>query len=103
MAVQIVQVPSNGNNGSIHPEPMSRRVFIRFAPRRIGVLEDQVDDAVCRIAALETKPSADPALAARVDNLVEEVTRLTEKVKLVDRRSARSRRKMATIADYLAE
>jgi len=110
MAVQIVPTSRNGNGHAVFP--LSRKAFHRSLPGRFGVVEDtletmerRLDDFICRLTAIEQRPVAvsDPGLEARLDNLVEIVTRMAVRVERVDRRSARSRRRVAAIADQLAD
>ena len=93
-----------GNGNGTYPAPMSRRAFIKSAPGRLGVLEDQVEAVELQLDAI-VKRLPDPvraaAIEARLNNLVDTVARLTERVKRVENRSLRSRRKLAVIADQV--
>ena len=100
-------------NGHAGFPMLSRKAFYRVLPRRVGAIEDaldaqarRVDELICRLATVEVKPQAttsDPALTARFDNLVAIVAKLAERVEHIDRRSLRSRRKVAAIADQITD
>jgi hypothetical protein len=106
-------IPRRNGNGKGYPEPTSRRAFIKSAPGRIGALEDQAEEHALRLDAIALQlpdPIADEAcvveinertratvIEVRLDNLIEMVGRLTERVKRVEKRSLRSRRKLAAL------
>jgi hypothetical protein len=93
----------NGNGG--FPAPTSRRAFLNAAPRRIGVLEDQVEthevrlDAISGLLGSEARDPRAAAIETRLNNLVEVVGHLTARLNRIDTRSARSRRKVAALID----
>jgi hypothetical protein len=120
----------NGN-GAAYPAPTSRRAFFKSAPGRIGVLEDLVEAQDGSIIALEQLITALSELverqdrelhrrldavmlcvmdvtdhnrqrAACLDALIITVGRQSKRLGRVDRRSARTRRRLAAvIADHL--
>jgi hypothetical protein len=116
----IEQVQHNGN-GSTYTAPTSRRAFLKSAPSRIGFLEDQIEEHEHRLDTITDQlpdPAADKrcvaeiyadilvhehrlgALAVRVANLADltkTVERLTQRLGRIDRRSLRTRRKVAAI------
>jgi hypothetical protein len=107
----ITSTPTNGNP-HLSPFAIPRRVrralpdFTRTVEAQLGRLAHQLDALEARVAALEAKPSvvtSDPALAARMDNIVEIVGRLEARLKLVDKRSARTRRRAAVIGDLVSD
>ena len=104
MADRVVATPRNGGNGAVYPAPLSPRAFFDSVPGRLAALEDAVEVLKLHLGVGEVKKPAavvsDPALTARVDNLAEHVGRLTEKVRLVDGRSRRTRRHPMHIADH---
>jgi hypothetical protein len=107
MAVNSVALTSlNGNNG--HALPRSRRAFLKAAPARIGLLEDQVEgleiclETIAKALASKADGPLTVALETRLNNLVEAVVKLAEVVRLVDGRSRRTRRHAMHIADQLA-
>jgi hypothetical protein len=85
--------------------PVSRKTLLRHLPRRLGTLEDQVESCERRLSEIAGSAASTEltALAVRFDNLAEIVGRLTATVRRIDRRSARSRRRVAVIADQLAD
>jgi hypothetical protein len=96
----------NGGNGhGSDAFPVSRKALLRHLPRRLGALEDQIEACEQRVNAI-AGPAAGmetTVLTVRLDNLVDAVSRLSEQVRRIDRRSARSRRRVAVIADQLTE
>lgn len=88
-------------NGSVHIEPTSRRAFLRSAPPRIGHLEDQVERQGRRLNLLVGVIPRVAGILVRLDALAEENERLRERVRLLDGRSKRSRRKVAVLADQV--
>ena len=112
-------VPRRNGNGKVYPAPTSRRAFIKSAPGRIGALEDQVEKHTLRLDAITDRlpdSVADEAcfvelddridtrattIEVRLENLVDIVGRLTERLKRVEARSLRSRRKLAVVADQV--
>jgi hypothetical protein len=117
----------NGGNGRY---PLSRRDFERSLPRRMAVLEENINSCELRfdggdilLAAIEARldgldiaiehlagrlndvrpviPVPDLSAAVRIGNLVEIVSHLSEQVRRIDRRSAKSRRRVAVIADQV--
>jgi len=108
MANQVVVNRPNGNGHAIFP--LNRKAFHRSLPRRLVTVEDtldeqqqRLDDFVCRLTTVEQKRVASPGIEARVNNVSDIVIRLAACVGRIDRRSARSRRKIAVIADQLAD
>jgi hypothetical protein len=106
-------VPLNPRNGNGHmPFPTSRKAFNRGLPRRVGSIEDQVDDhdrrldaVVSRLTAVESRSVAtgsDPGLAVRMATIVEIADRLAGRLSRTNKRSTRSRRKLAVITDQIA-
>jgi hypothetical protein len=107
MAVDdLISIPLNGN-GRAHPR--SRRAFLKAAPARIGLLEDQVEslatrlDAIIRALASKVEDPRTAAIELRVDNLVEAVITLGKQVRVIDRRSARTRRRALALADQISD
>jgi hypothetical protein len=98
-------VRRNNGNGTRFPVPMSRRAFFNAAPCRIGVLEDQVEthevrlDAISGLLGSEARDPRTAAIETRLDNLVEIVGCLAARLDRIDKRSARSRRKVAALVD----
>jgi hypothetical protein len=96
-AVEIEPITSRGmpiDNG--YNFPLSHKAFHRGLPRRVGNIEDQlevherqIEDLVSRLTTLEAR-------VATVDHLDERVRRL-------DRRSLRSSRKLAVLADQVED
>jgi hypothetical protein len=95
MAAEYVAPTVNGGNGYC-PYPVSRKTLLRGLPRRLGTLEDQLDHCDRRLDANDFQIAA---FQARLANLVEIVECMAQQLRRVDRRSARSRRRVAVIAD----
>jgi hypothetical protein len=87
----------NNGNGAQHHVPRSRKEFLRSAPGRIAVLEDQVE-----MLQTFTEDPQTAAIEVRLDNLVEVVVKLVEQVRIIDGRSARTRRRALALADQLS-
>jgi hypothetical protein len=90
----------NGSDGGF-PLPTSRRAFLKAAPVRIGFVEDAVEAQTLRIDAIVARLSDAEAVGVRLDNLIEIVTELAERVSRIDRRSARARRRIAVLSDQV--
>jgi hypothetical protein len=98
-----VHAPGNGNGhypSGLRRLHLSRKSFLNGLPRRIGTIEDvlevyerQLADLASRLTALEAQPE-------RAD-LVATVDHLDERVRRLDRRSARTRRQVAVLADQV--
>jgi len=104
------ELPYHNGNGAQHHVPRSRRAFIKSVSPRLAALEDAVgalEDAIeaLRLDAGEVNKSAgsNPLIEVRIANLVEHVTRLDERVRVVDLRSARTRRHTLVLADQIAD
>ena len=104
------ELPYHNGNGAQHHVPRSRRAFIKSVSPRLAALEDAVgalEDAVeaLRLDAGKVNKSAgsNPLIEVRIANLVEHVTRLDERVRVVDLRSARTRRHTLVLADQIAD
>ena len=97
-------VRRNGN-GARFPAPTSRRAFIKSAPRRLGTIEDQLEahehrlDAISGLLGSEARDPRTAAIETRLDNLVEIVGCLAARLDRIDKRSARSRNKVAALVD----
>jgi hypothetical protein len=75
---------------------------LRSAPARIGLLEDQLEALAERLPDPKTD-GLDRTNEVRIDNLAEIVGRLAKRLDRIDKRSARSRRKLAVITDQVAD
>ena len=108
-----VEYTSTSRDGTGHtPVPLSRKAFQRGLPHRVGAIEDQIDahdrrldDCVCRLIAVEKRPMAgpDPILEAKIDGLIATVEQLSAQLQRIDKRSLQSRRRLAVIADQVAD
>jgi len=74
--------------GNGHAFPISRKAFNRGLPRRVGAIEDLLDNVALRLTAVEAQPAATASVEA--DNAVEIIARLMERL-----RSKRSRRRLS--------
>jgi hypothetical protein len=101
-------VPSHNGHSRAYPAPNSRQAFLKSAPKRIGTLEDQAEALELRVGAVDRRVSEltvndiDRLLVARLDALVEAVARLEVRLRRVEKRSLRSRRKLVTLVDQVA-
>jgi hypothetical protein len=111
---EIVSTSRIGNgNGSV---PLSRRAFVRGLPRRMGGIEDAVEAVEQRLdanealfakieARLDARDRAiattEAAFEVRLRNFIGVINGLAVTVRRIDRRSVRSRRRLAVIADQL--
>jgi hypothetical protein len=102
------ELPYHNGNGAQHHVPRSRRAFLKAAPARIAFLEDQIEgleiclETIAKALASKAEDPRTVAVEARVNNLAEIVAVLAGRVRIIDRRSARTRRRALALADQLA-
>jgi hypothetical protein len=110
--------PRRNGNDAAYPAPFSRRAFLRSAPGRLNHVEDLTEALASRLDEIEFLLPNDAlamavtdaaahgrqlaaglaALVAIINKLNEHIARSDRHLGRVDRRSLRTRRKLATVA-----
>jgi hypothetical protein len=91
---------NNGNGNGYHP-PLSRKNLLRGLPSHIESVEDRLDDHKERLEELTRRVNALEVEVQPQAQLADVVGRLVERLRRIDRRSLRLRRKLAVVVDHV--